>query len=261
VEEDKPMTVRQTFYQLVSRGIIDKTEAEYQKTVCRLVTAMRRAGKLPFEWIADNTRWMRKPDTYDSLHHMLELSQGTYRRALWSTQNQYVEIWLEKDALAGVLYEVTSEFDVPLMVTRGYASLSYLHGAGAYIKRIGKPTYIYYFGDYDPSGMDITRNVEKGLRSFADGVEIHFSRVAVTEEHIRNLRLPTRPTKKTDSRSKNFSGESVEVDAIPPHALRELARAVIESNVDEDEHARLQMIEEEERETLARIAAYLKMDI
>ena len=163
LREIQPATVRQTFYQLVSRGVIAKTEAEYKRTVVRLLTQMRRAGEVPFDWIADNTRWMRKPASYSSLADMLERSVEFYRRALWDEQNAYVEIWLEKDALSGVLYDVTSTYDVPLMVTRGYPSITFLHSAALQIRQIQKPTYLYYFGDYDPSGMDITRAVNEGI--------------------------------------------------------------------------------------------------
>jgi hypothetical protein len=134
LEEIQPATVRQTFYQLVSRGVIEKTEQAYKSTVVRLLGEMRRANKIPFDWIADNTRWMRKPTTYSSLNDMLKRSAEFYRRALWDRSKVYVEIWLEKDALAGVLYDVTAEWDVPLMVTRGYASISYLHGAAEAIQ-------------------------------------------------------------------------------------------------------------------------------
>src|SRR5579884_1723964 len=127
--EDNPMTVRQVFYQLVSRGVIAKTETEYKATVGRLLTDMRRAGEIPFGWIADNTRWMRKPGTYSSMEQALQRTAEAYRRSLWDNQGVYVEVWLEKDALAGVLYRATESWDVPLMVTRGYPSLSYLYDA------------------------------------------------------------------------------------------------------------------------------------
>jgi hypothetical protein len=251
--EDNPMTVRQVFYQLVSRGVIAKTEAEYKQTVVRLLTAMRRSEEIPFGWIADNTRWMRKPRTYSSLGDMLEQSTRLYRRALWDDQDAYVEVWLEKDALAGVLYQETEPWDVPLMVTRGYASVSYLYEAAAAIDAEGKPAYLYYFGDFDPSGCDITRAVERGLREFAPDAEIHFQRVAVTREQIEAWDLPTRPTKQTDSRSKNFDGESVEVDAIPPARLRTMVRECIERHIDREALERTRMIEEQERHTLANI--------
>ncbi|HYW48251.1 MAG TPA: hypothetical protein VE959_35635 [Bryobacteraceae bacterium] len=250
---DNPMTVRQVFYQLVSRGAIGKTEAEYKQTVVRLLTEMRRSGEIDFGWIADNTRWMRKPRTYASLRGMLELTKETYRRALWSNQDAYVEVWLEKDALAGVLYRETEPWDVPLMVTRGYPSVSYLHEAAGAIANQGKPTFIYYFGDHDPSGRDITRATEAGLREFAPAADIHFERVAVTEEQIGLLDLPTRPTKTTDSRCRTFQGESVEVDAIPPGILRGLCGACIEEHIDKEALSLLRQIEKQERASLDRI--------
>lgn len=111
VEQFQPMTVRQIFYQMVSRGIIAKAESEYKNTVCRLLTAMRRDGDLPYHWIADNTRWMRKPRTYSSIGQMLDQTQRFYRRSVWVGQDAYVEVWLEKEALAGVLYDVTDRWD------------------------------------------------------------------------------------------------------------------------------------------------------
>ena len=170
-EDMHPMTVRQLFYQLTTHGVIDKTEAEYKQTVCRLTANMRLAGELPWHWLADNTRWIRKPKTYGGLDDCLEQAQPAYRRSLWdpNTSDQYVEVWLEKDALSGVLYEVTREYDVPLMVTRGYPSLSYLQSAAATIEREledrwGGEATIYYFGDFDPSGVDISRTTEQRLQ-------------------------------------------------------------------------------------------------
>jgi hypothetical protein len=248
------MTVRQVFYRLVSAGVIDKTEAQYKNTICRLLGLMRRERVIPFGWIADNTRWMRKPRTYSTLESALERTAETYRRALWDNQADYVEVWLEKDALAGVLYEETESWDVPLMVTRGYPSISYLYEAADAIADQDKPAYLYYFGDYDPSGIDITRAVESGIREFAPDAEIYFQRVAVTESQIIELNLPTRPTKTSDSRSKNFLDESVEVDAIPPGTLRDLVRSCITRHINRDALERLQSVEAAERETMLRIS-------
>lgn len=252
--DEHPMTVRQVFYQLVSLGVIDKTEKEYKNTVCRLVKDMRLEYSIPFGWIADNTRWMRKPRTYSGLREVLEAAIETYRRSIWQDANCYIEIWLEKDALAGVLYQITAEWDVPLMVTRGYPSITYLYEAAEAIRERGKPTYLYYFGDRDPSGVDIPRNVEDRIREFAPDIPIHFECVAVTEEQIQTLNLPTRPTKSSDSRAKNFEGESVEVDAIPPRQLRQLVRNCIEAHVDLAEFERIKRVEEQERLTLATLA-------
>jgi hypothetical protein len=257
VQTDGPVTVRQVFYQLVTRGIIDKTEAQYKQTVCRLLVAMRREGAISYHDIADNTRWQRKPNTHRSLHQFLEESQRFYRRDLWDSQDAYVEIWLEKEALAGVLYDVTAEWDVPLMVTRGYPSLSFLHSAGEAISETDKPVFLYYFGDHDPSGQDISRTVERELRAFAPRAEITFERVAVTADQIIEMDLPTRPTKTSDSRSKNFEGESVEVDAIPPKTLKRLCQDSIEWHIDTDALEAMRTVEAAERKTLQTFAKNL----
>jgi hypothetical protein len=248
LEDEAPMTVRQVFYRLVSMKVIQKTEAEYKSTVVRLLGEMRLAGEIPFGWIADNTRWMRKPRTYSSLEQALRRTVEAYRRSLWDNQDVYVEVWLEKDALSGVLYEVTSQWDVPLMVTRGYPSLSYLHEAAEAIAEQQKPAYLYYLGDLDPSGLDIPRTVEERLRRFAPGAEIHFERIAVTTEQVRRWQLPTRPTKSEDTRAAGFSGQSVEVDAIPPEELRELVESRIAGHVDQRALDVVRAAEQGERE-------------
>ena len=253
LREGQPMTVRQLFYQLVSSGTIPKTEAEYKGTVVRLTGEMRLASEIPFAWIADNTRWMRKPETYSGLEQALRRTVLTYRRSVWDSQAAYVEVWLEKDALAGVLIDVTSAWDVPLMVTRGFASLSFLHSAADAIEAQGKPAFLYYLGDHDPSGLEIPRTIEARLRRFAPKAVIHFERVAVTPEQIKSMYLPTRPTKKTDSRSKHFAGESVEVDAIEASILRRLVEECITKHIDSDAHEALKMIEDAERKTLTKI--------
>jgi hypothetical protein len=215
-----------------------------------LLVKLRREGTLPYGWLADNTRWMRKPRTWNGPEAMLHHSIRTYRHSLWENQDAYVEIWLEKDALAGVLMEATDPWDVPLMVTRGYSSLTFLNSAAEVIAEQHKPAYLYYFGDYDPSGMDITRKVEQELRQMAPHSEIHFERIAVTPEQIERYNLPTRPTKASDSRSKNFGDRSVEVDAIPPDMLTGIVQECILRHVDEDAYHRMREVEAQERETL-----------
>ncbi|MHB0955908.1 MAG: hypothetical protein ACYC0X_05945 [Pirellulaceae bacterium] len=259
IEQYRPMTVRQIYYQAVSRGLIDKTEAAYKGVVCRLLGDMRRDGQMPYDWIADNTRWMRKPKTYDNLAGMLELTQQTYRRAIWGNQKVRVEIWLEKDALAGVLYNVTAKWDVPLMVTRGYPSMSYIHGAAEQIAAEPQFTHLYYFGDHDPSGVDISRFVKQGISELLErwGWDpegcFSFERVAVTRDQITEFELPTRPTKKSDSRARNFEGESVEVDAIDPDTLRDICRSCIAGHIDQEAYGRLMAVENAERGTLQSI--------
>jgi hypothetical protein len=258
VERYAPMTVRQVFYQLVSRGAIEKTEREYNNVAVRLLSRMRLDHEIPWSWITDATRWQRKPQTFDNLDAALQQTANFYRRALWRDQDVYVEVWLEKDALAGVLFEVTGEWDVPLMVARGFSSLTYLHGAAEAVENIGKPAYIYYFGDYDPSGTDIEANVERRLYEFAPGANITFERVAVTPDQIETYNLLTRPTKTSTHGRRRHVGESVEVDAFEPDTLRGMVRDVIEQHIDSHKLDVTEAAEESERELLGGLPAMLR---
>lgn len=253
---DHPMTVRQLFYALTVQGVIHKTEAAYKGVVVRLLAQMRRAGQIPYSWISDNTRWMRKPQTFTGIGHLLSETAAFYRRDLWEDAPAYVEIWCEKDALAGVIMEETDQFDVPLMVSRGFSSDTYLHASAEAMRHRGKPAYIFQFGDHDPSGVWISRKIEEGLRTHAPGAEIHFRRMAVTLDQIEEWSLPSRPTKVEGNRhAKDFEGESVELDAIPAVQLRALVRGCIEPHLDLVRLAALEEAEASERNILRQFAA------
>lgn len=149
------------------------------------------------------------------------------------------------------MYSVTSELDVPLYVSRGYASLSYVYAAAESLIAIDKPKYIYHLGDYDASGKDAARDIEEKLYMF--GADFEFNEIAVTEEQIVALNLQTRPAKATDSRARNWGDIAVELDAIPPAVLRRLVRQVIEQHIDPHELAQLRLIEAEEKATLDKL--------
>jgi hypothetical protein len=202
LEADHPQTVRQVFYALTVRGLIAKAEGEHQQTVVRLLGDMRENSEIPFEWIADNTRWMRKPSSFTGIEHCLNSAAEFYRRNLWASMPVHVEVWCEKDALAGVLMEETKVYDVPLMIARGYSSMSLLHNSAKHIEAMGKPAHIYHFGDLDPSGVDAARDIEAKLKRYAKDAEIHFQRPAVTRTQADEWNLPSRPTKQTDTRAK-----------------------------------------------------------
>jgi hypothetical protein len=250
VAEMRPMTVRQVFYQASVRGIVDKSDAGYNKVQNDLVE-MRRAGVLPYDWLADNTRWQRKPRTFNSVQQALGDTARLYRKALWSDADAYVEVWLEKDALSGVVLPVTSLYDVPLMVARGYASLSFLHSAAEFINDLDVPVWIYHFGDFDPSGVNAGEKIEETLIEMAPDAEIHFERVAVNPRQIAGWNLPTRPTKKSDSRSRHFGDISVELDAIDPSLLRGLVKEAIERHLPPTQFAVLKAAEDSERTLIA----------
>ena len=118
-------------------------------------------------------------------------------------------------------------FDIGLYPARGYPSKTFLYACAEDINLADKPTFIYYFGDHDPSGLNIEETIEAGLRRYAPDALIHFERLAVTAVQIERMELPTRPTKATDTRAVGFVGGSVEVEAIPPDELRAMCREAI----------------------------------
>ena len=191
--------------------MIDKTEKQY-KQLCQLLTNMSQGQGDPYGSLTDGTRFVRSPYTVPSLAFELRNTAEVYRRRSGTTRTPtWKSGW--KGRLAGVLEPITDKWDVPLQISRGYASLSFLHRPAADIEQEDKPTFIYYFGDHDPSGVNIPRTIEKTLREMTPASDITFTRVAVLPEQIVSLNLPTRPTKISDPRSKGFEGESVEVDA------------------------------------------------
>ena len=248
-----PMTVRQIFYRLVAAGY-PKSDEFYNK-VQRSLLDMRERGTLPYGLIADNSRSFYKPDTYSSLERMLEDQQKLYRRDFWQDQPLHLEIWLEKEALRNVFWDVTDYYQVPLYVTKGLSSVSFVYAATEEIKRIGKPTIIYFFSDYDPSGLVLTRSIERRMREF--DVDAEFIRGGLTRDQIDEYQIETRKTKPS-KHSAGFIGDSAELDALHPKILRSIVKRCIERHVDMDAFRRLAGIEEAERQTLTTITNNLR---
>jgi len=259
VEANQPMTVRQVFYRAVAAGLVQKMESEYRQTIDRLLVDMRLDEELPYEWIVDGTRRAQEPQTFSSVEEAASDWQATYQRNRWASQRTCVEVWCEKDALSGVIYPVTSTWHVPLLVTRGYPSITFPYDRAAVLEAEERPVAIYYLGDHDPSGLDIERNVQERLGEFAPGADLSFERLAVTPEQIAEYHLPTRPTKQGDSRITTWAGGgSVEGDALEPARLRSLVEQAIKSHVDAeavDEHRRAESVDR------GRIAQLLRSGI
>jgi hypothetical protein len=162
----------------------------------------------------------------------------------------HVEVWAEKDAIRGVVSPVTARYDVPLMISRGYSSETFLYETAEDINDDGKPAVIYQLGDHDRDGVRAWNAIQRKLREFVDDdIDLTFERIAVTPEQIEEYELPTRPDK-TDS---GF-GPCVEVDAIPSSALRQLVTDAIETWIDRHELRLTKIAERSEREVLQRMA-------
>lgn len=256
VAAETPVTVRGVFYRVVSAGAVEKTEHGY-RAVGRQLVKLRRARRAPYSAITDGSRLRMKPDSWSDVDQMLADAASSYRRALWDDQDVEVIVLSEKDAISGVVYPVTAEYDVELGITRGYSSETFCHSIAetvAYNARRRKTTFLYQLGDHDPSGVDGWRDFTGKVRAFVPDVAVEFERLAVTPAQIEAWQLPTRPTKRSDTRSAGFAGESVEVDAIPASTLRSIVRQAIEQHIDPDALELTRAVEASERHMLARIA-------
>jgi hypothetical protein len=261
LEADHPQTVRQVFYQLVTRGVIEKSEKEYQQVVIRLLTEMRLEDQVEWDWIIDTSREAQVTRTFDSIGEALEDTAKFYRRSALRDCSSYIEIWCEKAALAGIIWDVASDYDVPVVPSKGLPSLILVHDSFTHIRhasRAGKHSYLYQFGDHDPTGVMIPRSLEARLNEFCERYDCAspvIERVALTEKQIRKYRLPTRPTKREGNRHANaFVGDSVELDALPSSVLRDLVRECIERHIDTNQLAILREAEASERDVIERMA-------
>jgi hypothetical protein len=264
--DERPVSVRGVFYRVMSRGLVPKSETRGYRVVQRQVLGMRRAGDLPYSWIADGSRIRYRPRTYDGLDDWGQEAARLYRRGLWTAQDVELEVWVEKDAISGVVYPVTWRWDVPLFIARGFSSETFLWGAANEIVESGKDTIVYHLGDHDASGVLAANKIGERLQGLVydlwlnDGddtsrlPDVEFERLAVTTEQIDEWDLPTRPGKES-THSAGFDGPSVEIDAVPSGTLRDLVERTIREHVDEDALHATEAAEESEREIIARIAA------
>jgi hypothetical protein len=238
VTEQRPMTVRQVYYRAVVKGYIEKTEKGYG-FVQRDIADMRRRGRIPYEWIIDESRSMRgwqgkNDDLKEWLKKITTDLPNTiaeeWSRNLLGDHEFSIQVWLEKEALIGVVHPMTSKWDVPLIPAKGYASLSLLYETAQDLEYKNRPAKIFHFGDYDPSGQDAIATVQRVFAPKTARLGIEFEIVAVTPEQIEEMNLPTRPTKKTDTRADRFgSDQSVELDAIEPNVLRQMVDETLQA--------------------------------
>lgn len=251
------MTVRQVFYALEVQGVVEKTEGGYRQVQTQ-VLRMRRENLLPWSFITDGTRWQRKPSSFSDVDDFMAHMARTYRRDLWRGQGSRVEIWLEKDALADLVIDTTAAWDVALMVSRGQSSATFLYTAGqaaaAAWDRDGAETFIYALYDRDAGGRRAARTIQRELPQHAPGVPIHFELLGVTDEHVIEWDLPTRPAKRSDPEAAKFDGPAVELDAIPPDRLAALVETAILRHIDQRAWRLEQAAEREERDGLRRLA-------
>lgn len=230
------LTLRQLYYQLVSRDVIPNKTEEYAK-LSIILGKGRMAGYVDWDSIEDRIRrpyipyWVH--DIPDAMNDIIK----QYRLDRQQDQDCYIEVWVEKDALSGVLKRVTSEYHINLMVNRGYSSITAMHDAYnrfARADRMGQSGVILYLGDHDPSGVDMVRDISTRLTEF--GVDVEVDHIALTDEQISKYNPPPNPAKVSDPRAKDYIAKygntSWEVDALRPDVLHKLVVSSIESRID-----------------------------
>jgi hypothetical protein len=230
------LTLRQLYYQLVSKDIIPNNDREYAK-LSNILKKGRMAGIVDWSAIEDRVRVPKLPYWVRDVQHAIQDTIEQYRINRMQGQQRNIEIWVEKDALSNVLFRVTSKYHIRLMVNRGYSSISAMYDAH---RRLRSGDVILYFGDHDPSGKDMVRDIRERMKEF--GREVDVRPVALTMEQIRRFNPPPNPAKITDPRAKWYIREygrtSWELDALPPRELIRLAEEAVEELIDLDQYNR-----------------------
>ena len=244
--EYSKLTLRQLYYQLVSRGIIPNNTKEYGK-LSYLLTKARMGGIIDWDIIEDRTRSDRIPYWVYGIRDALQDTIDFYRLDRMKGQENYIEVWVEKDALSGVLYEITKQYHIRLIVNKGYSSTTFMHNAYQRIGRNNNPC-ILYIGDHDPSGLDMVRDIGDRLLGF--GVTVSVEHIALTMDQIQEYNPPPNPAKMTDTRAKEYvaihGNSSWEVDALPPDVLNEILEDRILELIDESLYKKI--MESEKRD-------------
>jgi hypothetical protein len=253
------LTLRQLYYQFVSRDLIPNTQKDY-KNLGSIINDARLAGLIDWDTIVDRTREVRKLSHWDGPEDIIQAVSEQFNVDRWAEQPCRPEVWIEKDALVGVFERVCRELDVPLLSCRGYTSQSEMWAAGQRLiqwKRRGQKPVIFHFGDHDPSGKDMSRDILDRLEMFTAG-ELEFERLALNMAQVKEYNPPPNPAKITDSRANayisEFGDESWELDALEPAMLEALVRAAIGKITDEDAMEEANNTQENHRKTLALIA-------
>lgn len=254
------LTVRQLYYQLVTKNIVPNTEKSY-KRVTSIVNDGRLAGLIDWDAIEDRTReFVRRPN-WASGGDILEGCAKQFHMDMWENQEMRPVIIIEKEALAGVFDKVSREYDVHLLAARGYPSGTVLR---EFAKHVMLPNShqrfeFLHFGDHDPSGIDMSRDLRERIDLFAEGmVDFNFERVALNMDQIDEQQPPPNPAKSTDARFQSYyeqyGSESWELDALKPEYLIDLVRTNIEPLIDEEKWGERKEEIADVRKRIAKIA-------
>ena len=247
------LTLRQAYYQLVARGYIPNNERSY-KNIGNLINDGRLAGLIDWYAITDRTRNLRRNSHWETPSEVIESAKYSYLLDKWEGQPNYVEVWVEKDALVDVVGQACRPLDVPFFSCRGYTSQSEMWvAAQRFINQEHREQrIIIHLGDHDPSGIDMTRDIQERLEMF--GADVYVKRVALTMEQIEQFNPPPNPAKITDSRCDKYIAmygyESWELDALEPKVITDLIRSEVTMYRDDDLYQEVCRKERKEKQEL-----------
>jgi len=250
------LTLRQVYYQLVARGYIANNERSY-KNLGNLINDGRLAGLIDWYAIIDRTRNLSKNSHWESPESVIESAKYSYMLDRWKTQPNYVEVWVEKDALVGIVGQICDELDVPYFSCRGYTSQSEMWNASQRFIKQGRKANrtIIHLGDHDPSGIDMTRDIQDRLDLF--GADAFVKRVALTMEQVELFNPPPNPTKLSDARAssyiESFGYECWELDALEPKVITDLIRNEVTALQDEELLSAIESKEEFDKDNIQMI--------
>ena len=235
--EGYELTLRQVYYQLVARGYIPNSERSY-KNLGNLINDGRLAGLIDWNAIVDRTRNLRRNSHWSNPQSIMESAKYSYMLDRWRDQPNYVEVWVEKDALIGIVSQICQKLDVPHFSCRGYTSQSEMWTAAMRFNQYDykESRTIIHLGDHDPSGIDMTRDIQERLQLF--GADVDVKRVALTMEQIERFNPPPNPTKLSDARASGYISkyghECWELDALEPKIITSLIHNEVTALMDED---------------------------
>lgn len=246
------LTLRQLYYQLVARGYIENNQRSY-KRVGNLINDARLAGIVDWNAITDRTRSMKQNSHWNSPKEIINAAIDQYAIDTRSSQENYIEVWVEKEALVDVVAQAARKLDVSYFACRGYVSQSEMWAASRRFSSV-KNNYIIHLGDHDPSGVDMTRDIADRMELFGAAVEV--KRIALNFNQIEEFAPPPNPAKITDSRFvgyiKRYGRESWELDALNPALINQLITQTVLKLTDMDEWERKKAIQQEEKRIMER---------
>lgn len=261
--EDSVVTLRQLYYCLVQRSLIANKVSEY-KRVASIISDARVAGLIDWNAIEDRVRLLREIPTYATPNSFVRSQVDQYAEHIWYNQPVYCEVWIEKEALVGVIERSCVRYRVPFFACRGFASQSSLYEAGARLKAKideGREVVIFHLGDHDPTGLDMTRDNDERTNMFARTLAgVRVNRIGLNMDQIERFNLPPDPMKIVDSRASDYTDRygdcSWELDALPSNEIERLVVSSIEGVINKASFDKALTAEAEARTQLMLISKH-----